>query len=53
VSGRLLKKAWEVDFSLGMATTLQMYRSEVLDANYTYPGGKLWDGEKAVVDRPE
>lgn len=23
-----------------------------LDANYTYPGGDLWDGEKYVVDKP-
>jgi hypothetical protein len=37
---------------LGMATTLAMYRNEDLDANYTYPGGKLWTGQEAVVDKP-
>lgn len=36
----------------GMATTQAMYNNRELDANYTYPGGKLWNGKEAVVDKP-
>ena len=35
-----------------MTTSYEMYSTLSLDANYTYPGGDLWDGEKLVVDKP-
>ncbi|KAI0166931.1 glycosyl hydrolase family 61-domain-containing protein [Hypoxylon sp. FL1284] len=38
--------------SPGMSTTLDMYRNEVLDEDFVYPGGMIWDGEKLVVDKP-
>lgn len=38
--------------SPGMATTLEMYRNHVLDPDFVYPGGPLWDGETLVQDKP-
>ena len=38
--------------SPGMSTSLAMYRQEVIDEGYVYPGGKLWDGERVVQDGP-
>jgi hypothetical protein len=29
-----------------------MAEKRSIDANYTYPGGPLWDGEKLVEDKP-
>ncbi|KAF2118757.1 glycosyl hydrolase family 61-domain-containing protein [Lophiotrema nucula] len=39
-------------YAPGMTTTYEMYNMQSLDANYTYPGGDLWDGEKFVEDKP-
>jgi hypothetical protein len=37
---------------LGMTTTRDMRDDLIVDDNYTYPGGPLWDGEKYIVDKP-
>ncbi|KAF2742262.1 lytic polysaccharide monooxygenase [Sporormia fimetaria CBS 119925] len=36
----------------GMTTSGDMLDFKSLDANYTYPGGLLWDGEKMNIDSP-
>ncbi|KAF2205228.1 hypothetical protein GQ43DRAFT_437244 [Delitschia confertaspora ATCC 74209] len=36
----------------GMTTSWSMYKLESIDANFTYPGGPLWNGEKLIVDKP-
>ncbi|KAF2280138.1 uncharacterized protein EI97DRAFT_429896 [Westerdykella ornata] len=36
----------------GMVTSSEMANRLQLDANYTYPGGPLWDGEKFIEDKP-
>lgn len=36
----------------GMTTTLAMYQSTLLDTDYVYPGGALWDGVNYVQDKP-
>ncbi|KAI8626161.1 glycosyl hydrolase family 61-domain-containing protein [Xylariaceae sp. FL1651] len=38
--------------SPGMATSLEMYNSKQLDADYVYPGGPLWDGVTSMQDKP-
>jgi hypothetical protein len=37
---------------LGMVTTLSMSRGQSLDANFTYPGGPLWNGVSLADDKP-
>ena len=29
-----------------------MYERKILDEDYVYPGGPLWDGENLVQDKP-
>ena len=41
-----------LNFEIGMTTSLEMYRLQKIDENFTYPGGPLWDGVKLVVDKP-
>jgi len=36
----------------GMTTSFDMYYLKKVDANFTYPGGQLWDGEKLIEDKP-
>jgi hypothetical protein len=38
--------------SPGMQMSIEMYRSQKVDAGYVYPGGPLWDGEQLVEDKP-
>lgn len=35
-----------------MAVSIAMYREEMVDENYVYPGGLIWDGESLVEDKP-
>lgn len=36
----------------GILTSRDMLNMWSVDANFSYPGGPLWDGEKLVVDKP-
>lgn len=34
-----------------MTTSSLMHANRKLDANYSYPGGPLWDGEKLIEEK--
>jgi hypothetical protein len=36
----------------GMMPSLDQYNRKTVDKDYVYPGGRLWDGEKLVEDKP-
>jgi hypothetical protein len=36
----------------GMRWTWEMNNGLVIDDNWVYPGGPLWNGEELVVDKP-
>jgi hypothetical protein len=38
--------------AIGMTISWEMTNHYSVDANYTHPGGPIWDGEKIVIDKP-